>query len=137
MDRPVPERLRRSFLAAEPLSCTIHRSPATGRGMGQRGTQGGATAKAAAPDGIPEEIREFGHYTLLRELGRGAQGVVYLAEDTQLRRKVAVKMLLGSAGQSRAVRERFQREAEVASKLDHPGICGIHEVGEVKDVPYF
>lgn len=85
---------------------------------------------------ISDEIREFGPYTLQKELGRGAQGVVYLAEHRQLRRKVALKMLAGAAAQSAAVRDRFQREAEITSKLDHPGICGIHEVGEIQGIPY-
>ena len=86
--------------------------------------------------GVPDAIREFGPYTLQKELGRGAQGVVYLAEHRQLRRKVALKMLTSAGAQSRDVRDRFQREAEITSKLDHPGICGIHEVGEVGGIPY-
>jgi len=85
---------------------------------------------------IPDELREFGHFKLERELGRGAQGVVYLAEDTTLRRRVALKVLTGSAAQSAEVRARFRREGEIASKLDHPGICGIHEVGEFRGVPF-
>jgi serine/threonine protein kinase/formylglycine-generating enzyme required for sulfatase activity len=86
--------------------------------------------------GVPEELRVFGHFQLLRELGRGAQGVVYLAEDTLLHRQVALKMLAGAAAQSHIVRERFRREAELTSKLDHPGICGIHEVGKEQEIPY-
>jgi serine/threonine protein kinase len=85
---------------------------------------------------MPGGSKTFGHYTLVRMLGKGAQGVVYLAEDQKLRRMVALKMLIGAAAQTEAVRDRFMREAEIASKLDHPGICGVHEVGEVKDVPY-
>ena len=85
---------------------------------------------------VPEGMRQFGRFTLVRELGRGAQGVVYLAEDTELHRKVALKMLTGASAQSQEVRDRFRREAELASKLEHPGICGIHEVGEVQDIPY-
>jgi serine/threonine protein kinase len=45
-------------------------------------------------------------------------------------------MLAGSAAASKSVRDRFQREAEITSKLNHPGICGIYEVGEVEEVPY-
>ena len=80
--------------------------------------------------------KEFGHFQLLRVLGRGAQGIVYLAEDTLLRRKVALKLLSNAGLQSEAVRDRFRREAEVASRLDHPGICGVHEVGEVEGIPF-
>ena len=82
------------------------------------------------------QLRIFGHYELVKELGRGAQGVVYLAEDTQLRRKVALKMLATARAQDKDVRDRFQREAELASKLEHPGICGVHEFGEVEGIPF-
>jgi formylglycine-generating enzyme required for sulfatase activity/tRNA A-37 threonylcarbamoyl transferase component Bud32 len=94
------------------------------------------------PPGEPAELtptdalRRLGHYQLLKELGRGAQGVVYLAEDVKLRRKVALKMLAGADIDSHVVRQRFQREAELTSKFAHPGICGVHEVGAVDGVPY-
>ncbi|TDJ72056.1 MAG: hypothetical protein E2O39_07285 [Planctomycetota bacterium] len=88
-------------------------------------------------DEAPEpEKREFGRYILLEELGRGAQGIVHLAEDTQLHRKVALKMLTAAGAQSVTVRERFQREAELTSKLDHPGICGVYEIGEEEGMPF-
>lgn len=85
---------------------------------------------------VPDQVREFGHYRIVRELGRGAQGVVYLAQDTQLHREVALKMLSGAGAMSQPVRDRFQREARLTSKFEHPGICGVHEVGEVEGVPY-
>jgi formylglycine-generating enzyme required for sulfatase activity/tRNA A-37 threonylcarbamoyl transferase component Bud32 len=92
------------------------------------------------PDGpgpVPAEpARRFGHYVLLSELGRGAQGVVHLAEDVNLHRKVALKLLAPSGAKSQVVRDRFRREAELTSKLEHPGICGVHEVGEIDGVPY-
>ncbi len=83
-----------------------------------------------------DEPRRFGNYLLLKELGRGAQGVVYLAEDASLHRKVALKMLSGSGAETALTRERFRREAELASKFEHPGICGVHDFGEVDGVPY-
>ncbi|MBI5362029.1 MAG: serine/threonine protein kinase, partial [Planctomycetes bacterium] len=82
------------------------------------------------------EVRRFGNYRLLRELGRGAQGVVWLAEDASLRRKVALKMLTGAGAQSQLTRDRFKREAELTSKFEHPGICGVHDFGEVDGMPY-
>ena len=95
------------------------------------GVEGIAEGNAA-----PKTFTEFGHYKLLEELGRGAQGTVYLAEDTHLHRKVALKLLSGVGLQSEQVRARFFREAEVTSKLENPGICGVHDVGEDHGIPF-
>lgn len=81
-------------------------------------------------------LGSIGSYRLLREIGRGGQGQVWLAEDTRLRRKVALKMLTPTAALSEAARLRFLREAEAASKLSHPCICPIHEYGEHEGVPF-
>ncbi|MBN2490752.1 MAG: serine/threonine protein kinase, partial [Planctomycetes bacterium] len=78
----------------------------------------------------------FGHYRLLRELGRGGQGEVYLAEDTRLKRKVALKILTTMGPLSETLLGRFRREAEVASRLDDPGICTVFDAGDVKGVPF-
>jgi eukaryotic-like serine/threonine-protein kinase len=72
----------------------------------------------------------IGAYRIISLLGRGGMGEVYLAEDARLGRKVALKLLdldLITNGQLRA---RFLREAQLASALDHPNICAVHEVGE-------
>jgi serine/threonine protein kinase len=73
---------------------------------------------------------------LIRELGRGGQGVVWLAEDTRLGRKVALKVLNGLGPGAENHLARFRREAELASKLEHPGICGVHDTGIEGGVPY-
>ena len=79
----------------------------------------------------------FGPYTILRELGRGGQGTVFLAEDSRLRRNVALKVITATVGAVPKDRLlRFRREVEAASKLDHPHICAIHEAGEVDGRPY-
>jgi serine/threonine protein kinase/formylglycine-generating enzyme required for sulfatase activity len=85
---------------------------------------------------IPEALREIGRYSILREIGRGGQGVVYLARDTSLNRQIAIKVLASGAAFWPSTRERFLREAEAASKLDHPNICSIHEIGETRGHPY-
>jgi len=73
---------------------------------------------------------EFGRYRLIRELGRGGEAVVHLAEDVRLNRTVAVKIFPGLAAiDDPAAPARVRREVEMLSRLDHPGICRIHEAG--------
>ena len=71
-----------------------------------------------------------GHYRILDKLGRGGMGEVYLAEDTRLRRPVALKLLGPEARRSDDACDRLIREARVASALNHPGIAVIYEAGE-------
>lgn len=80
--------------------------------------------------------RPFGAYRLIGEIGRGGQGVVYEAEDTRLGRRVALKVLTNASFATAALRKRFRREAEVASRLDHPGICAVYEFGAVEGMPF-
>ncbi len=77
----------------------------------------------------PEAPTRLGHYVIEKELGRGGFGVVYLATDEQLHRKVALKVLPLGAGADPEALLRFRREAEVASRLTHPGICSVYEAG--------
>src|SRR5262245_54831904 len=67
--------------------------------------------------------RWVGPFRILEELGRGGQGEVYLAEDARLHRRVALKTLHRVGALSEDALRRFRREAEVTSRLDHPGIC--------------
>lgn len=88
---------------------------------------------SSSPAGPPGRI---GPYVILKELGRGSQGAVYLAEDTKLPRKVALKVLLRSGFSSHEAKLRFQREAEVLSRLDHPSICPVLDAGVDDGTPY-
>ena len=72
-------------------------------------------------------MKSISHYTILEKLGEGGMGTVYKAEDTKLRRKVALKFLRGDDDE---LRERFSREAQAAAGLSHPNICTVYEVDE-------
>jgi serine/threonine protein kinase/formylglycine-generating enzyme required for sulfatase activity len=82
------------------------------------------------------EASSFGRYRLVRELGRGGQGVVYLAEDPALGRRVALKVLTAKPAPSPGALERFRREAAVTARLEHPGLCPVYDVGAVDGTPY-
>ncbi len=71
-------------------------------------------------------------YRLIRELGHGGMGTVYLAEDTDLDREVAVKVLSTEADES-SLSRRMVREAQIIARLEHPGIVPVHDVGALAD----
>ncbi len=79
---------------------------------------------------------KFGRYKILKELGRGAMGAVYLAQDEQLDRKVALKIPQFGGALNSGLLERFYREARAAGNLRHPGICPVYDVGEIDGQHY-
>jgi len=81
-------------------------------------------------------MTELGRYRILKELGRGGMGTVYLALDTQLDRQVALKIPHFRPSDRPRLLERFYREARAAAMIDHPNLCPIYDVGEIDGVPY-
>jgi serine/threonine protein kinase/Tfp pilus assembly protein PilF len=78
-----------------------------------------------------------GKYRVIEELGRGGMAVVYKAEDIKLKRIVALKLLSPELTRDKEAKERFVREAQAASALDHPNICTVHEIDETEDGQMF
>ena len=76
------------------------------------------------------------HYRLIEKIGSGGMGMVWSAQDTKLKRDVAIKFLPPGLTADPERRLRFQREAETAAGLSHPNIAVIHEVGEYEGTPY-
>jgi len=87
---------------------------------------------------LPDRLRAAlaDRYTIERELGRGGMAVVFLAQDRKLDRQVAVKVMRPELAASLGG-ERFLREIEIAAKLTHPNILGVHDCGEVDGVLYY
>jgi WD40 repeat protein/serine/threonine protein kinase len=142
-----PERLR--ALVAECLErmeiegesaiealCTANPNEAAGIRKRLRSLQNvGLLDGAAADPGSPPE--RLGDFRLLRKLGEGGMGVVYLAEQVSLGRKVALKLVRPGHLLFGGTRERFQREIEAVARLQHPGVVPIYMVGEEQGIPYF
>ena len=85
------------------------------------------------PEAMP---KEFGRYQIERSLGEGGMGAVYLAHDSQLGRKVALKTPKFARNSDRNLISRFYREARSAATLQHPNICPVYDVGEIDGIHY-
>ncbi|MEN8152870.1 MAG: protein kinase [Acidobacteriota bacterium] len=80
--------------------------------------------------------KKISHYKILEKIGEGGMGEVYLAEDTKLDRKVALKFLPPALTRDEEAKARFQREAKAAATLNHPNIVTIYEINEHEDQTY-
>ncbi|TAH36374.1 MAG: serine/threonine protein kinase [Planctomycetota bacterium] len=89
-----------------------------------------------APAGDEALPRQMGEFRLLRRIGGGGMGMVYLAEQPRLGRRVALKLVRPEQLFFPGARARFEREAMAAARLQHPGIVAVHAVGEQDGIPY-
>ncbi|HXI11634.1 MAG TPA: protein kinase [Thermoanaerobaculia bacterium] len=85
---------------------------------------------------LPSPPVSLGHYQIVRPLGAGGMGEVYLATDTRLNRDVAIKILPPSSTLDRELQRRMLREARLIANIDHPNVCTIYEIGEEESRPY-
>jgi len=107
------------------------------RNLGAEATQ----APGSVGGGVPAAVGQaFGRYKILKKLGRGAMGDVFMVEDEKIGRKAAMKTIRVdvemSPAQAIEMRQRFYREAQTAGKLTHPNIVTIHDVGEEQGTSY-
>src|SRR4030095_16547770 len=84
----------------------------------------------------PVASQTISHYRIIKKLGAGGMGEVYLAEDTKLRRKVALKLLSADIVKNEDRLRRFEQEAFAASALSHPNILVIYEIGAEEDTHF-
>jgi len=117
----------------EALPPPRNRKPAEGSSEAEKRPLREPSDASPPADSGPASV---GRYELLREIGRGGQGVVYLARDRRIGRRIALKVLSAVGPASAAALRRFRREAEIASRLDDPHICTVYDTGTYEEKPY-
>ena len=137
----IAEKLRSFITAEEQLrrlagAERVERSTKSFALDGQETMAPRAGTGRSAESGTSGLKQEFGRYRILKPLGKGAMGMVYLAEDTQLQRQVALKTPHFEQEPTAELLERFYREARSAATLRHPNICPVYDVGQIEGTHY-
>jgi hypothetical protein len=139
--RPSPSELLRRFPGQEAVTRQLGAPSAAGQAgpVARETVHSHASVRtvgagSAAGRSLPEQFGK--RYRIIKRLGRGGMGTVFLAQDTQLDRPVAVKVPHFTPDDGPDVLKRFHQEARIAATLDHPNICPIYDVGEIDGVPY-
>jgi serine/threonine protein kinase len=116
---------------SEPQSVTSENAPTL-----DATSQEGTPASPLTPPSQAGELGRLGGYRLLRVLGEGGMGIVYEAEDTELQRRVALKVMRPALAADGTSQERFLREARAAAALEHDNIIQIYQVGREQGTPF-
>lgn len=101
------------------------------------GSEPASTGSSAAPAGVPRDGLTLGDFRLIKKLGEGGMGAVYRATQISLERDVAVKVLSKVLANNKDFVQRFQREAKLMAKIDHPNVLRCYAFGEEKGCQYF
>jgi tetratricopeptide (TPR) repeat protein/serine/threonine protein kinase len=125
---------RQSSEVRQRLERTLGNSAQSGPAAASSAQGNTEPAHHSAPAAQPND--QFGPYRIVKKLGEGGMGSVYLAHDTRLDRPVALKVPHFDPKDTSGTRERFYREARAAATLNHPNICAVHEVGQVGETLY-
>jgi serine/threonine protein kinase len=137
MDQPIPpSNLPAANETSRPAETQAEPTARMNRSVEEDKTIGTGDPSGSGPNKELSYPRKFGHYEILKELGRGGMATVYLANDTRLERKIALKVPHKSVAADPEYMARFLREARSAANLHHPNICTIFEAGEIAGTPY-
>ncbi len=98
---------------------------------------GETSGRVQGPSGVAPDLPErLGRYRIIKPLGRGGMGSVYLAHDVDLDRRVALKVPHITPADPPELLQRFEREARIAATIEHPGLCPVYDVGRIGDIHY-
>jgi WD40 repeat protein/tRNA A-37 threonylcarbamoyl transferase component Bud32 len=127
-----PDSFLGKVRAAQPGSSSLppHRPGATASASGQ------APRDTTAPADVPPELASHSKFRVLRELGRGGMGVIYLAEHRVLEKPVALKVISPAVLDNPEALARFRAEAKAAARLDHPNIARAHDADQAGDLHF-